>query len=402
MALLDPELFLPQDLPRAGVDGAEVAEAADLVDAVADEDGGAGEGADGVAPFLEVLRGEDLRGLRGGRPRAGGDGEGGHAADVAGVEVFALVRDDDGVLILHDGGVDAAFGAGFGHGGAPEGFAGAGIEGEQGGIAAGGVEDAAAFVEAEPGMAEGIVLGPVAGGAGPDELAGLFVEGVKAVASGAVRAPGGGDAAGDDEFFVDEGGGGAVVREGEAAEFLHEGALPDELAGGGVAGEEALAALGVNVAGFAIDGGAGGGVAQVDDVAKEVVGELLPEELAGFGVEAGDALLEVGTFALVAHDVELAASDDGGALAGEVGGPEGGLGVHFGGQAFFQRHAGLERPAPVEPAADAGWGLGFLGCAGLGGLSLWRGVGGHGGEEEGEGEGGDEGEFHGRLAVAPK
>jgi hypothetical protein len=73
--------------------------------------------------------------------------------------------------------------------------------------------------------------------------------------------------------------------------------------------------------------------------------------------------LEVGAFSEVAVDEEAPVVDDRGGLAGERGGPEGGLGVDFLGETSFWGGAVLVGSAPVNPAFDA---LGEVGDGGDG------------------------------------
>src|SRR6185369_1364753 len=90
---------------------------------------------------------------------------------------------------------------------------------------------------------EGIVLGPVAGTAGPDEFSGLLVEGVKAIARRTLRAPVGRDAPRDDEVAVNHRRCGTRVGEGEPTELLHERTLPEQLSLRREAGENSLRPL---------------------------------------------------------------------------------------------------------------------------------------------------------------
>ncbi len=91
LPLLDAELLLPQTLPSSAFDRREIARAAHLVDAIADEHRRAGERTDRIAPLLEFACLKDLRRLRRRRLDLGRNLEGRHAAHVARVDVLALV-----------------------------------------------------------------------------------------------------------------------------------------------------------------------------------------------------------------------------------------------------------------------------------------------------------------------
>ena len=150
--------------------------------------------------------------------------------------------------------------------------------------------------------------------------------------------------------MVDDRGGCPRIGEGEPAELLHHGVLPQQFALGRKGHEQALRVLGVDVAGLGIDGRRRGRIPQVNGVAQEVALAVTPQFLASLGIEAGEELLEVLAVALIAVDVEAAVSDDRRALAREIYAPERGLGIELLRQSLFGRHRGPQGATPGEPA----------------------------------------------------
>ena len=150
--------------------------------------------------------------------------------------------------------------------------------------------------------------------------------------------------------MVDDRSGRPRIGEGEPAELLHHGMLPQQFALGRKGHEQALRVLGVDVAGLGIDGRRRGRIPQVNGVAQEVALAVTPQFLASLGVEAGEELLEVLAVALIAVDVEAAVSDDRRALAREIHAPEGSLGIELLRQSLFGRHRGPQGTTPGEPA----------------------------------------------------
>ena len=268
---------------------------------------------------------------------------------------------DELVLVADEGGVDASLGSGLGERETPERLTRAGVDGEQGRVAAGTVEHALAVPEVQIRLGEGVVLRTITGCAGPDEFPGLLVERVEPVAGRTVRAPRAGDAADDDQFLVHDRRGGPAVGEGQSPELLHHRMFPEDFAVGREAQEDALRALDVDVAGLGIDRRAGSGVAEVDGVAEEIRFTMFPDQLPGFRVETAGHFLQFRAVAEVAVDVEPAVRDDRCRLTREGRRPEGLLGVDLVRQPLLPGNARLFRPAPVEPTAD-----GFGGSGGKG------------------------------------
>ena len=352
LALFDADLLLPQHLARGRLDGSQVARAGDLIESVAHDNRRAGQRADAVAPLLEHFGSEDVRrgGVGGLNLRGSRDAEEGHAADFRRIQVLGFVQGHEVVFPSHQCGVNAALGTGLGEGESPERLAGPGVDGQNGTVATSAVEHALATPEVEPGLREGVVLRAVAGRARPDQFPGLLVEGVETVAGGTVGAPGAGDAAHDHQFMVDDRGGRARIREGQPAELLHHGVLPQQFALGRKGHKQALRVLGVDVARLGIHRRRRGRVAQVNRVAQEVALAVTPQFLAGLGVEAGRELLEVLAIALVAIDVQATARDHRRALARKVHAPERSLGIELLRQSFLGRHRSAQGATPGKPA----------------------------------------------------
>ena len=171
-------------------------------------------------------------------------------------------------------------------------------------------------------MRERVVLRRAAGAGGPDQLAGLLVEGIEPVRSRPLRSPIGGDAPGDHQIGINERRCRAAVGKGQPPEFFHQRMPPQQLAIRRERRQDTLRALHVDIARLGIDRGAGCGIAQVDGVAQEIIVEMLPELLAGLGIEAGYSLLQVRPLARVAHRVQFAVRDDGGRLPGKIRPPQ--------------------------------------------------------------------------------
>ncbi len=315
IALLDANLELPFDLAGVGVYSTEIAFLGDDINRVAGQNGRTGRGRNVRRPKLKLLAFE--------HHRAGGGIRGRDIRNLQRHQLAGFIRHakngNELVVVMDDyRGVDA----GAEQRDAPERFTGAGIDGGNAAITKRRINHAFAAARGDMGMRKGIILGPIARTRGPDEFAGLFVEGVKAVGGRAVRAPVGGDAARDDEVAINHRRCRARVREREPAKLLHERAFPEQFSVRGEARENSLRALDENIARLGINRGRSRGVTKINGVAEEIVVELLPELLAGFGVEADDTFLQIRAFAEIAHDVEPAVGDDGRGLAGKVRDPE--------------------------------------------------------------------------------
>ena len=104
-------------------------------------------------------------------------------------------------------------------------------------------------------------------------------------------APAGVEHADDDQVAVDDGAGDAAAVAADPAVLLGQRMLPEHLAVLVEAEEQALGAVGVDVAGLRIAGQVGPAEAVADDVGEEDVELVLPEHLAVVGVEAHDPFL---------------------------------------------------------------------------------------------------------------
>ena len=163
LALLDAELFLPQNFSALRVDGAKVARAAHLINGVADENGRAGERTDAVAPYFQFLRRKDGRLVRIRLRDALRNPETGHATNFTRIQIFAFMHSDDRVAIGQHGCVDAAFRAALGRGDAPNRFARPRIQRHQRTITRRRIQNAFAIPPVQPRMRKRIVLRPCAG-----------------------------------------------------------------------------------------------------------------------------------------------------------------------------------------------------------------------------------------------
>ena len=252
--------------------------------------------------------------------------EAGRARRVAGGNDDAIAN-DDGV-----GGVDIELGrprVG------PDFAAAFGFHGDE--RAAGEEQHGAAHAGAE-GQGRGVAR--LAGGF-PDDLAGGFLKG-RARAAGIEQ----------EEIPLDHG------RTAEApvvgfvhGEFVHDVARPEHRAFLRVEGEEiALAAEGIDH--VALDRGRGAGAALIVIRAERARVGVPPEDLAGGGIEGGDAVLP----GRVAHGEGASAGDgEGGETQADIGAPEhlGSGGRPLGGPAFFRGDAVVIRAAENRPVIGA-------------------------------------------------
>src|SRR5262249_18011791 len=126
------------------------------------------------------------------------------------------------------------------------------------------------------------------------------------------------------------------------------------------AGEEALRAVRIDVAGLRIAGQVRPADTADVDVGEEDAEPVRPDNLAGVGVEAHHALASGGAFAAGIDDVDVLALHQGRGPAAKLRFPDqvviGRLLVRRPavGQVLLARNAVLLRPAPVQPVAGRG------------------------------------------------
>lgn len=197
------DVFAPEDFAGAEMEGEDGAFVVD------DVEFSVGEGGGGEAGF-EAVAAPDFFGLSGGGVDAT------DAAEDCVVEVFFGMADVDAGALDDDAGIEAAF-AGLPR---PYLFAGADLEGMYAAIAGGEDGEALAVDDGDDGGVVRGVDGSTAGGGGPVEFAGVFVEGEEAVLALGVIAPAEGDAAHEELVFVEGGGGGSSAEGGDDAEFF--------------------------------------------------------------------------------------------------------------------------------------------------------------------------------------
>ena len=231
-----------------------------------------------------------------------------------GVDILLVVGGDELAIHQNTGGIDAALGGEE----TPEGFASEGIHGDKMSATGGGIEDRDAAAHFNDPGREGAVLGLDAGSGSPDQIAGLLLIRVEAVAGRAVATPVGGDAAHDYEVTHDHRSAGPAVREAETTHFLHQAALPEGLAiavhrhqftGGGHE---------VNQAGFHVHRGTADGVAAVGIVAQEVGEPFFPEEFTGFFIKTGQPFSLLRSLPFVAVKENPPIGDHGSATSGDI------------------------------------------------------------------------------------
>ena len=114
----------------------------------------------------------------------------------------------------------------------------------------------------------------------------------------------------DHAIFVDDRGIGPPAVAADAAEEFGRRLGPEELAVAVEAEDEALHAVGIDIARFGIDGHAGPADAAVGHVGMEAVELVVPEVLAGRGIEGEDLLLLGDAFAAEVDGEDAAVEDD--------------------------------------------------------------------------------------------
>jgi hypothetical protein len=152
-------------------------------------------------------------------------------------------------------------------------------------------------------------------------LAGLFVEGVKAVAAGPC-AP---QLAVMPRVMTK-----SLSTTGEAVRPLGKVSrpyssirnVPTALCRRGEAGENSLRVLDVNIARFGINRRAGGRIARVNGVAQKIQVKLLPQFLPGVGIEAGHPFRQIRPLPQVAHDINAPVAGHRRRLPGKIRRPE--------------------------------------------------------------------------------
>src|SRR5262249_28615728 len=114
----------------------------------------------------------------------------------------------------------------------------------------------------------------------------------------------------DDQVAVHDGTGQAAAVAADPAVLLGQLALPQGLAVAVEAGEEALRAVPVDVAGGRVADEVGPAQADANDVGEEDVVAVLPQRLAAGRVQAHDALLLVDALAGPVVEVDPAVHDN--------------------------------------------------------------------------------------------
>src|SRR5262249_19688276 len=179
----------------------------------------------------------------------------------AGLGVDLAVSDIDTSAVDDGVGVDASVGEDV----APDLLAGADLEGVDAAVAAAANQQPLPLDDCDHGTRLVAVLYAVAGRRPPDDGAGLLVEGDEAVAAASIFTPGRIVDANDDEVFIDDRAGEASAVAADAAVLLHQGALPEDFSVLVEAGEQALDAVAVDVAGVGIADQIGPGDTGQDD-----------------------------------------------------------------------------------------------------------------------------------------
>ena len=262
-----------------------------------------------------------------------------HAAHERAVVVLFAVRDIDPIAVNHRRRVQPALAGRE----APDLFAGAGLDGVQAAVGIAGDDQPLAVDHGHHGIGVGGVFRLAARGAPPEDLAAVLVEGQEAMRPHGMRAEAGVVEGHDHAVFIDERGVGPSAVAADATEELGQRLRPEELAVTVETENEALHAVGIDVAGLGIDGHAGPADAAVGHVGMEAVELVVPEVLAGRGIEGEDLLLLGDAFAAEVDSEEAAARHDRRRAAAGGDAREDVLGGT--GQSRFQRHAVLIRPA---------------------------------------------------------
>jgi len=195
----------------------------------------------------------------------------------------------------------------------------------------------------------GVVLWrDLAGGAGPNKFAGLFVIGEETVGRGTIGAPIRVDGVADEQITLDDGRADLGIGEGHAARFFHERLFPNHLAIKIGAQEHAVGGEDIDTLQFHIHHRRAEGVTVIDDVGDEILEDDFPEFFAGLFIQAGQRFHKIRTFAAVAKAEDLAVRDHGSAAAAGFISPDWSLNEEAA-TVVLHAFAHLERTTPAGP-----------------------------------------------------
>ena len=243
---------------------------------------------------------------------------------------------------------------------APQRLAGAHVHAHHIAIARAGIKNAPPANIGEHRRGEGAVLRRNTWRAGPHGRAGFFVEGIKAVTRGALRAPVARHAAHDGEVAINHRRAGAAIGKSEPAKALHQRVFPLDFSIGVETFHAAIGGHQINPTGRRVDGRRADGVPAVNRVAQVIIVAVLPNRFSIGLVEAQQHFLQIRALAAITPREHAPSGNHRVAAPGDVVRPHqitARAGKHDGlRQIRGIRPAGLMRPAPIGPARHGGIG----------------------------------------------